>query len=63
MRFKVKVARIDEVVHKSADDDCVATSIQIDEDGAIKITRESGDKYFGAGAWSSVSIERTPPGH
>ncbi len=61
MRFKVTVARLDEIVNKAAEDDFEATGIHIDEDGSIKITRDAGDKYFGAGTWSRVQITRTPP--
>jgi len=62
MRFRVTVARFDEVVHKSAEDEYWATSIHIDEDGSIKIVTEAGDKHFGAGTWVNVNIKRKPAG-
>jgi len=60
MRFRVTVTRLDEVVHKSAEDEYLATGIHIDEDGSIKITTETGDKHFGAGTWANVDIKRKP---
>lgn len=62
MRFKVTVTRFDEVVHKSAEDEYLATSIHIDEDGSIKIATEAGNKHFGAGTWANVNINRKPAG-
>ena len=62
MRFTVTVARLDEVVHNSAQDEYLATSIHIDEDGSIRIVTETGDKHFGAGTWASVDIRRKPAG-
>lgn len=62
MRFTVTVARLDELVHKSAQDEYLATSIHIDEDGSITIATETGNKHFGAGTWANVAIERKSAG-
>lgn len=62
MRFSVTVTRLDEVVHKSAQDEYLATSIHVDEDGAIEIATETGNKHFGAGTWANVIIKRRPAG-
>ncbi len=50
MQFTVRVARLDEAIHKSAQDEYLATSVHIDEDESIKIVTETGDKHVGAGA-------------